>query len=115
MRVVAATVAEAVKIAMSEPRGPVHLDLREDVALATATETIPEIPSFAPIASASSESVNAGLDNGDGRRPMALFGPVCGEEIRAFVIVYRAPRFAFLHNHNGEGMIDEDHPMHRVH
>src|SRR5689334_23949589 len=33
---VAATVAEAVRIAMSEPRGPVHLDLPEDVALAPA-------------------------------------------------------------------------------
>ena len=31
---VAENVIEAVEIAMSEPRGPVHLDLPEDVALA---------------------------------------------------------------------------------
>src|SRR6266850_2571217 len=42
---VAATVAEAIRIALSEPRGPVHLDLPEDVALAPATEAV---PGFAP-------------------------------------------------------------------
>src|SRR5579871_1334249 len=35
---VAATVAEALRIALSEPQGPVHLDLPEDVALADAIE-----------------------------------------------------------------------------
>ena len=117
---VAATVAEAVKIAMSEPRGPVHLDLPEDVALATATETIPEIPSFAPIASASSESVNAGLE------VMAMAGApdsfvwikqYADERSRAFLL-------SFIEHHGlpfctttmAKGMIDEDHPsIHRVH
>src|ERR1044072_6196656 len=32
------TVNEAIRIALSEPRGPVHLDLPEDVALAPARE-----------------------------------------------------------------------------
>src|SRR5215475_2860909 len=36
---VAATVAEAIRIAMSEPRGPVHLDLPEDVAVAPVSES----------------------------------------------------------------------------
>src|SRR6476646_1095946 len=35
---IAETVNEAIRIAMSEPRGPVHLDLPEDVALAPARE-----------------------------------------------------------------------------
>src|SRR3984957_16654522 len=35
---VGATVAAAIRIAMSEPRGPVHLDLPEDVALAPPRE-----------------------------------------------------------------------------
>ena len=34
-------VNEAIRIAMSEPRGPVHLDLPEDVALAPAREATP--------------------------------------------------------------------------
>ena len=40
---VAATVAEAIRIATTEPQGPVHLDLPEDVALAEATETVPDL------------------------------------------------------------------------
>src|ERR1700733_13657662 len=36
---IGATVAEAIRIAMTEPQGPVHLDPPEDVAVAEATET----------------------------------------------------------------------------
>ena len=36
---IAATVVEALRLAMAEPQGPVHLDLPEDVALAEATES----------------------------------------------------------------------------
>ena len=35
------TVAEAIRLAQSEPKGPVHLDLPEDVALAPAKEALP--------------------------------------------------------------------------
>src|SRR5262247_2756182 len=38
---IAETVSAAIALAMSEPMGPVHLDLPEDVALAPATEAIP--------------------------------------------------------------------------
>jgi len=41
---VASMLAEALEIALSEPLGPVHLDLPEDVALARATESVPPIP-----------------------------------------------------------------------
>ncbi len=37
---IAATLAQALQLALSEPQGPVHLDLPEDVALAPATETL---------------------------------------------------------------------------
>src|SRR5213596_491053 len=40
---VAPVLAEAIEIALSEPRGPVHLDLPEDVAVAPATERVPPI------------------------------------------------------------------------
>ncbi len=40
---VADQVAEAVTLALSEPVGPVHLDLPEDVALAPAKERVPRI------------------------------------------------------------------------
>src|SRR5438046_9367404 len=35
---IAQTINEAVALAMSEPRGPVHLDLPEDIAIAPANE-----------------------------------------------------------------------------
>src|SRR6202166_2673325 len=41
---VGAPVAAPIRIAMSEPRGPVHLDLPEYVALAPAREEVPAIP-----------------------------------------------------------------------
>src|SRR5215472_6422426 len=53
---IAATLAEAVRIAMTEPRGPVHLDLPEDVAVAPAGEKVPAIPSPARLAAAPSET-----------------------------------------------------------
>src|SRR3989304_983833 len=37
---IVATLTQALKLALSEPQGPVHLDLPEDVALAPATETV---------------------------------------------------------------------------
>jgi len=37
---IVATLARALELALSEPQGPVHLDLPEDVALAQATETL---------------------------------------------------------------------------
>src|SRR2546425_1606166 len=42
---VASILTEALDIALSEPQGPVHLDLPEDVSLAEATEDVPPIPS----------------------------------------------------------------------
>src|SRR5919106_5433150 len=40
---IAETVDAAIALAMSEPMGPVHLDLPEDVALAPATEAVPSL------------------------------------------------------------------------
>ena len=37
---IAETLTQAIRIALTEPQGPVHLDLPEDVALAPATESI---------------------------------------------------------------------------
>src|SRR5438270_4646858 len=38
---IAETVSEAIRLALSEPKGPVHLDLPEDVALAATSEPAP--------------------------------------------------------------------------
>src|SRR5207302_6386200 len=51
------TLQEAIRVALTEPRGPVHLDLPEDVALAPARENA--APSMAParIAAASDAAI----------------------------------------------------------
>src|SRR6202051_3194105 len=40
---IGATLAAAIALALSEPQGPVHLDLPEDVALAPANEPMPAL------------------------------------------------------------------------
>src|ERR1700682_224662 len=47
---IAETVAQAIRLAMSEPRGPVHLDLPEDVAVAPARECVPKLAAPIPLA-----------------------------------------------------------------
>src|SRR5436305_195145 len=46
------TVVEAIRLAQSEPKGPVHLDLPEDVALAATNEPVPELAAPARLAPA---------------------------------------------------------------
>ena len=60
---IAETVNEAIRIAMSEPRGPVHLDLPEDVALAPARED-----AIAPTRPPSKLAHGAGCRHRHGRR-----------------------------------------------
>ena len=50
---VASVMAEAIELALSEPQGPVHLDLPEDVALAPATEAAPALRPGRRLAAAS--------------------------------------------------------------
>src|SRR5713226_1968654 len=40
---IAETLVEAIRLANSEPKGPVHLDLSEDVALAPTNEPVPAL------------------------------------------------------------------------
>src|SRR3984957_16067212 len=72
---VGATVAEAIRIAMSEPRGPVHLDLPEDVALAAAREEVPPIPTAARAAPAAGDALAKAHELlARARRPIAVLG-----------------------------------------
>src|SRR5262249_44447197 len=56
---VAQTVTEAIALALSEPPGPVHLDLPEDVALAATNEAIPAPARPAALAPAPGEATAA--------------------------------------------------------
>jgi acetolactate synthase-1/2/3 large subunit len=111
---VAQQVAEALRIAMSEPQGPVHLDLPEDVALAEATDAVPVIPAPVPLAKAG----DAALDRADEilssvKRPLAVIGSNAmrmgdPELLRQMIERFELP---FLTTTMAKGLVDEDHPL----
>ncbi len=118
---IGATLAQALKLALSEPQGPVHLDLPEDVALAPATETLApatETPTPAteaiPLAPAPDAAIaRAGALLRAARRPVAVIGASAmrmrdARALRAFVERHSIP---FATTLMAKGMIDEDHPL----
>lgn len=111
----AATLEEAIRTALSEPQGPVHLDLPEDVLLAPATGSVPPPINGAPIGAAPADAVfeKAGRIIGDARKPVAIIGASAMrirnvDLLRGFVEGNRIP---FASTTMAKGLIDEDHPL----
>jgi acetolactate synthase-1/2/3 large subunit len=119
---IAATVNEAIRIALSEPVGPVHLDLPEDVALAAASEVAggvaggdaltPARPLAPPLATDAAIEAAARII-GDAGRPIAVIGASAMRmgklgALQAFVEKHRLP---FATTTMAKGLIDEDHPL----
>ncbi|MHB8773185.1 MAG: thiamine pyrophosphate-binding protein [Syntrophales bacterium] len=108
------TLAQALRIARSEPCGPVHLDLPEDVAAAPATEHRGALPNPDPVPLASEASIaRAGELLAAARRPLAVLGAGTmrmkdPQALCAFVERYGIP---FATTLMAKGMIDEDHPL----
>ena len=114
---IAATLAQALELALSEPQGPVHLDLPEDVALAQVTEAIetaPAAPEPSPLPRAAQSSIaRAGELLRAARQPVAVIGASAMRLrdpllLRAFVERHKLP---FATTLMAKGMIDEDHPL----
>jgi acetolactate synthase-1/2/3 large subunit len=111
---IAATLAQALKLALSEPQGPVHLDLPEDVALAPATEPVGPMPERVPLARAAAASIaRAGELLRAATRPVAVIGANAmrmrdPHALRAFVERQGMP---FATTMMAKGMIDENHPL----
>jgi acetolactate synthase-1/2/3 large subunit len=111
---VAKTLAELLGIALSEPHGPVHADLPEDVALAPATES--PLPAATPrgVPPASDADIDRLGDLLRGaRRPIAVIGASARrmahpDRLRAFLERHNMP---FATTTMAKGMIDEDHPL----
>ena len=111
---IAATLAEALRIALSEPQGPVHLDLPEDVALAETREAIPEIPSGARLAAPDMAALDTFYRRlALAQRPVAIIGADARRMLDATLL----RRFVERHNMPfavttmAKGLIDEDHPL----
>ncbi len=111
---VAAVLAEALAIALSEPPGPVHLDLPEDVALAPATEEVPSIPIGGRLRPAPERALaRAAALLREARRPVAVIGASAmrlrtPELLREVVERHGLP---FATTTMAKGLIDEDHPL----
>ncbi len=108
------TLSQAIEISLSEPRGPVHIDLPEDVSLASAIDNVPDIPmgSQAPIANdvtiAKAEDI---LNNA--KRPIAVLGSTAMRLndltiLQRFVEHYSLP---FATTTMAKGLIDDMHPL----
>jgi acetolactate synthase-1/2/3 large subunit len=106
---------QAIKLALSEPMGPVHLDLPEDVALAPAREPVPatrvtggKVASApAPVLARAAEILAAA------KRPIAVIGSTAmrladPELLRKTIERHNLP---FATTTMAKGMIDEDHPL----
>jgi acetolactate synthase I/II/III large subunit len=120
---VAATVAEALRIAMSEPPGPVHLDLPEDVALAAAHEADArslmagelvqvEKPARTPVVEPAALARAATLLRSV-PRPIAVIGAGAMRLRRIDVLRQFIDRHAipFATTTMAKGLIDETHPF----
>ena len=112
---IAETVSEAIRLALSEPMGPVHLDLPEDVALAPAREPVPQMPiARSKVAPAPAEAVaRAGEILATAKRPIAVIGSTAmrladPELLRKVIERHNLP---FATTTMAKGMIDEDHPL----
>lgn len=111
---IAATLADALSIALSEPQGPVHLDLPEDVALAATSDAIPDIPAGARLAAPDMTDLDTAYRRlAATRQPVAIIGADARRMrdpalLRAFVERHNIP---FAVTTMAKGLIDEDHSL----
>ncbi|HMG78555.1 MAG TPA: thiamine pyrophosphate-binding protein [Xanthobacteraceae bacterium] len=111
---IGATLAAAIALALSEPQGPVHLDLPEDVALAPTNEPVPALATPAKLLAAADAAIERAAELIDAaRRPIAVLGS------SAMRLSNPAPLLAVIERCNmpfatttlAKGLIDEDHPL----
>ncbi len=112
---VAEVIEEAIKIALAEPQGPVHIDLPEDVSLAEA-KGAPSGPITAdplPIKAGDDEIAAAAALLAGAKRPLAVIGASAMRmrdpaRLKAFVEKHGLP---FATTTMAKGLIDDDHPL----
>src|SRR6266700_1034098 len=108
------TLVEAIRLALSEPKGPVHLDLPEDVALAPTNEPVPALAAPRGPAPAPAAAIARAAELiASAQRPIAVIGASAmrlGDPglLRGFVEHHGLP---FASTTMAKGMIDEDHPL----
>src|SRR5712671_3354057 len=108
------TLARALALALSEPMGPVHLDLPEDVALAPTNEAVPAPVPRAPIAPAPDGAIaRAGELIAAAKRPIAVIGSSAMRLADPSLLLKVIERHSlpFATTTMAKGLINEDHPL----
>jgi acetolactate synthase-1/2/3 large subunit len=111
---IGATLIEAIRLARSEPQGPVHLDLPEDVALAATNEPAPTLAAPALLAPAAETAIDRAAELiAAARRPIAVIGASAmrlrdPSLVRNVVEHFSLP---FASTTMAKGLIDEEHPL----
>ncbi len=111
---IAEQVNEAIRIAMSEPKGPVHLDLPEDVALAPAREDAAQAGAAAKLAAPSESAIVSAAELiAKAKRPIAVLGSSAMRMAKPELLrqVIERHNLPFATTTMAKGMIDEDHPL----
>ncbi len=108
------TLIEAIRLARSEPQGPVHLDLPEDVALAATNESAPTLAGPTMLAPAAEAAIDRAAELiAAARRPIAVIGASAmrlrePSLVRQIVEHFNLP---FATTTMAKGLIDEEHPL----
>ncbi|HEY7661873.1 MAG TPA: thiamine pyrophosphate-binding protein [Xanthobacteraceae bacterium] len=111
---IAETLTQAIRLALTEPKGPVHLDLPEDVALAPTNETAAAPAQPARLAPAPDADIaRAGELIVNAKQPIAVLGSTAMRVadpglLRSVVERHNLP---FATTTMAKGMIDDDHPL----
>jgi acetolactate synthase I/II/III large subunit len=111
---IAEDVNTAIALALTEPHGPVHLDLPEDVALAPAREAMPAAAVPARLARPADGAIaRAGELIAAGSRPIAVIGSsamrIADPDVLRRVIERHGLPFATTTM--AKGMVSDDHPF----
>jgi acetolactate synthase-1/2/3 large subunit len=111
---VADTLSKAISLALSEPMGPVHIDLPEDVALAAAQKSVADFVPLTSLTIADQESVNHAANILlSAKRPLAVIGANAlrlreFSSIRSFIEKWSIP---FMTTTMAKGILDDRHPL----
>jgi acetolactate synthase-1/2/3 large subunit len=111
---IGATLAHAIRLSLSEPQGPVHLDLPEDVALASTNEPLPALLPPTRLAPAADEAIRRAAELiAATRRPIAVIGASSMRladpaSVQRVVENFNLP---FVTTTMAKGLIDERHPL----
>jgi len=111
---VASTLQKSIEIVKTDPLGPVHLDLPEDIALLKTTEKIPLIPKRTYMKKTSNRSLQKAIKIlSRSEKPIAILGASTTRMRNPDLIIKFLEKFQipFASTTMAKGIISEEHPL----